>query len=60
MESDNQHYSILDLAEIFGVNKKTIYRLIRRGRIKAVYIGTQVRISKEEVDRLKLEGTVKE
>ena len=52
METDNQHYSILDLAEIFGVHKKTIYRLIRRGRIKAVYIGTQVRISKDELERL--------
>ena len=60
METDNQHYSILDLAEIFGVHKKTIYRLVRSGRIKAVYIGTQVRISKEELERLKAEGTVKE
>ena len=45
-------YTVDEAAEIFKVYKKTIYKHIRNGDIKAVKIGARYRITKPEIDRL--------
>lgn len=50
-------YSLNQVAKILGYSKRTIYRMINDKRIKAVRIGKQYRISEEEVERIKKEGT---
>jgi len=45
--------TINEVAEIFGVCRNTVRNWIERGLIKAVKIGGSVRISNEEVERLK-------
>jgi len=45
--------TIYEVAEIFGVHWQTVRNWIREGRIKAVKIGKSVRISIEEIERLK-------
>lgn len=45
--------SVKEAAEIFSVSKRTVFRWIKSGEIKAVKIGGSVRISEDEIDRLK-------
>lgn len=45
--------SVKQAAEIFSVTKRTIFRWIENGQIKAIKIGRTVRIPDEEIDRLK-------
>jgi excisionase family DNA binding protein len=39
----------VDVAELLNVSRKTAYRLIERGELSAVYVGTSVRIRPEEL-----------
>ena len=48
---DKDFYSPADLAERWGVNVKTVYRLIESGELQATRIGGQYRVSRAEVDR---------
>jgi excisionase family DNA binding protein len=50
-------YSLKEIALLLGVTYNTVYNLIQAGKIKAVKIGRNLRISQEEVDRLVEEGT---
>lgn len=50
-------YTTEEMAEILGISYQTAYRLIKAGKIKAVRIGGAFRIEKEEVERIKKEGT---
>jgi len=46
---------ILDLkevAEYLGLNKRTIYNLVRKGEIPGTKIGRQWRVKKESLDEL--------
>lgn len=45
--------SVKQAAEIFSVTKRTIFRWIEDGRIKAIKIAGTVRIPEEEIERLK-------
>lgn len=42
-----------DVCKIFKVSLGTVNNWIKEGKIKAVKIGRSVRISEEEIDRLK-------
>lgn len=44
---DKEYYSIDELAKIMKVERRTIKRAIERGEIKAIKIGKQYRIKKE-------------
>ncbi len=46
-------YTIPEVAAIFKVARQTIYKWIDEGRLSVIRIGGVVRISQEEVDRLK-------
>lgn len=45
--------TIYEVAEIFGVHWQTVRNWIRDGKIKAVKIERTIRISDEEIERLK-------
>lgn len=45
--------TIYEVAEIFGVHWQTVRNWIRTGKIKAVKIERTIRITNEEVERLK-------
>lgn len=45
--------TVKQAAEIFSVTKRTIFRWIESGQIKAIKIGGTVRIPDEEIERLK-------
>lgn len=50
--------TIKELSEILRLNRNTIWRLIKKGKIKAVKVANKYRIPDEEVERIKREGTV--
>ena len=46
-------YTIQEVADIFHVSYGTAYSWVTSGRIKSVKIGGIIRISEEEVERIK-------
>lgn len=48
--------TIKEFAAIFHVTKGTVLNWINAGRVKAIRIGTTVRIEQSEVDRIKRGG----
>lgn len=46
-------YTTKELAEILKYNEETIRVKIRKGKIKAVKIGGEYRITEDEVERIK-------
>ena len=46
-------YTVREVAEILKLHYDTVRRKIKAGQIKAVKIGGTIRISEEEVERLK-------
>lgn len=49
-------YKVCDVANIFKVNKCTIYAWIKNGTIKHIKVGKSIRIPTEEVENAKLYG----
>lgn len=45
-------YKLKEVAEILHCSERTLYRWIKDGTLKAVKIGSQWRVSEEEVKRL--------
>lgn len=50
MEDRQIVYTINDLVEILQFNRTAIIRYIKKGELKASYIGNQYRIKKESLD----------
>lgn len=48
---------LVEVAELLGVSVKTLRNLINVGRVKAVRIGKQLRVSEAEMERIYREGT---
>lgn len=48
--------SLKELAKELRLSENTVRRAIKAGRIKAVKLGKQFRISEAEVERIKKEG----
>lgn len=49
-------YGLKEAAEILDISYITLYRLISKGRVKAVKIGSTIKITDEELERIKKEG----
>jgi excisionase family DNA binding protein len=49
-------YTIKDVSDALQVAYLTVYWLVRHGKIKAIKIGTQWRITKVEYERILNEG----
>jgi excisionase family DNA binding protein len=45
------YYTIEEVADILRVSPQTVRKLIKEKQLKAVRIGVQLRIKKEELDR---------
>jgi excisionase family DNA binding protein len=53
MESQSKRvYSVDEVAEIFDVNPRTIYRMLNRGDLLGIKLGNQWRIPKDYVDNM--------
>ena len=52
MNEKIRYYTVNEVAEMLHLRPNTIYRMIRRGAIKAHKFGKAVRISQVEIDRL--------
>ena len=48
--------SIKDVADALNLNPMTVFRYIKKGRIKAVKVGRDWRIESVELERIKKEG----
>jgi excisionase family DNA binding protein len=46
-----------EVAEVLRLNKYTIYRYIREGKLRAVKLNRAFRIPDEELERIKTQGT---
>ena len=44
--------SLGEAAEYLGLNKRTVYNLVRKGVVPATKIGRQWRVKKENIDRM--------
>ena len=51
MEEMVQVYKAEEVAKILKVNLRTVYRLMKAGKIQATRVGHQWRIPKSEVDK---------
>jgi excisionase family DNA binding protein len=47
-----RYYSIGEIAALLSVTRATVYNYIKRGLLKADYLGTRMRISQESIDAL--------
>lgn len=54
--SGRQLFRPIEVAQMSGLSRAFVYRLIERGALKSVRIGNAVRISADEVTRLVTEG----
>jgi excisionase family DNA binding protein len=56
-ESRRRYYSVLEICEIYGLHRQTVYSMIARGLIPSIRIGRAVRVDLRELDRrLKAQG----
>jgi excisionase family DNA binding protein len=53
---DKRYYRPDELADIFCLNIKTVYKMMQDGRIKNIHVGHSKRIPTEEVRRIEAEG----
>ncbi len=49
MEKD--FYKTEEVGAFFGVSKWTVYRLIKKGKLKAVKVGRQLRVAAEDLKK---------
>jgi excisionase family DNA binding protein len=49
---DNKFFTIKEVAEMFRVEKETVYRLVYEGKIEAVKFGGSWRIPTESINKL--------
>jgi excisionase family DNA binding protein len=53
---ERQLLRIGEVAEALGLSKATTYRLIARGALRAVRVGSRLRVPAAEIDRVAREG----
>lgn len=49
--TETSYLTVEEVAERFGVNVTTIYRLLRRGKLPAFKVGNQWRFSQRRLDQ---------
>ncbi len=52
----NRLHSVAGVAEVYGISKRSVWRLIARGDLKPVRLGRAVRIRSDEMDALVARG----
>ena len=56
-EKQDRYMTLLEVASECRVSKKTIYRALNDGRLKAYKVGRQWRFKRSDVDRFVTAGT---
>jgi excisionase family DNA binding protein len=59
LDANERLYAPIEVAHIFGLQRATIQELCRTGRMNATKVGTQWRITREEIIRYYKEGPIK-
>lgn len=59
MDNELKVYSLEEIAEIIGVTKRTMYTYVKDGKLKAVKIGKNWRVSYENLKEFLDKGTNK-
>ena len=54
--TEERFLSVKEVSKIFSLSTRTIWRWIERGDLNAIKVGKSVRISTNEVERLKKGG----
>ena len=54
--TEERFLSVKEVSKIFSLSTRTIWRWIERGDLDAIKVGKSVRISTNEVERLKKGG----
>jgi len=49
-------YGLREASAILDISYMTLYRLVKQGKIRAVKIGAKLKITDEELERVKREG----
>lgn len=49
-------YGLKEAAIVLDISYMTLYRLVSKGKVKAVKIGAKIKITDEEIERIKKEG----
>lgn len=57
--NQEKHYTRVEVARILSVNPMTVYREIRRGRLEAIRVGKDYRISETALDNYRKNNQVK-
>jgi putative molybdopterin biosynthesis protein len=55
---DEKAYTPDEVADMFQISKHTVYRIIKRGELKAFKVGNKIRIEKIELEKYKEKSTV--
>lgn len=50
MVNNNEIYSVNDVMELLKVSRPTVHKWIRKGELKAAYLGNQYRIRQCDLD----------
>lgn len=50
-------YDVLEVVEILGITRRTIYTYLKKGQLKGIKFGKEWRFTKEEIERFLREGT---
>lgn len=53
---DKDMYSVHEALNLLGISRSKFDRYKKDGQIKTTFLGRQVKVSKTEIDRIKLEG----
>lgn len=48
---DEKFYKTDEVGALFGVSKWTVYRLIKKGKLKAIKVGRQFRVAAEDLKK---------
>ena len=56
LEDFDKLYTLGEVEKILRVSRRTIYRYIKMGKLKAVKVHGQWRVPSEEIERIKREG----
>lgn len=54
---ERRGYSTREVAAMFGISRRTVYKLINDGELRTFYVGASVRVRSDDLDRLTVNGT---
>lgn len=56
MAAENKFYKLSEVMAVLGVTRVTLYNYIKAGKVKAVKVGGQWKVTQDEFKRLSEQG----